>query len=60
MTEKYRTKLLEVIVIGRSRSAWEWRVLCGDDAIVNGFEATREAARYEGYDAMFLLLASGC
>jgi hypothetical protein len=58
MVEK-RTKLLEVIVVDRSRYSWEWQVRCGDNVLVCGFESTRLGASFAGNDALFLILASG-
>ena len=46
--------------VPRNRRGWEWRVC--DQAgteLDKGREKTRTAARYRGYQAMFLLLASG-
>jgi hypothetical protein len=48
----------EVIVIKRRR-AWEWQ-LCDQNGIwiMGGREKSRPAARYQGYRALFMLLAS--
>jgi hypothetical protein len=59
MAEKYRTKLLEVSVIERGAHSWEWRVHTGEHVHVCGFEVSRMAARFSGYDAMFQILAAG-
>jgi hypothetical protein len=59
MAEKYRTKLLEVSVIERGPHSWEWRAHTGDDVYVCGFEVSRMAAHFSGYDAMFQILAAG-
>jgi hypothetical protein len=51
--------MLQLILVDRNRG-WEWRV-CDQSgvALSKGREKTRAAARYRGYQAMFLLLASG-
>jgi hypothetical protein len=59
VAEKHRTKLLEVSVIERGAQSWEWRVHTGDNVHVCGFELSRMAARFSGYDAMFQILADG-
>jgi len=48
----------EVIVVKRRR-AWEWQ-LRGQSGILimGGREKSRQAARYQGYRALFMLLAS--
>ncbi len=53
--------LLEVLITELSPTKWEWRV-CDryGTTIVGGFESTRQAAKYRGNRALFLLLASGC
>jgi hypothetical protein len=38
---------------------WEWQVTCNGEAIANGFEDEQVKAKFEGYNAMFLLLAAG-
>ena len=52
--------MLEVIIAKHSAMEWEWRVcdLAGT-TIMWGWEKTREAARYRGNRALFLLLAIG-
>lgn len=48
----------EVIVIKRRR-AWEWQLRDqGGILIMGGREKSRPAARYQGYRALFMLLAS--
>ena len=48
----------EVIVIKRRR-AWEWQLRDqGGILIMGGREKSRPAARYQGYRALFLWLAS--
>jgi len=38
---------------------WEWEVAANGESIANGFEREQLAAKFEGYNAMFLLLAAG-
>jgi len=38
---------------------WEWEVTSDGEPIANGFEAGQVEAKFEGYNAMFLLLAAG-
>jgi hypothetical protein len=38
---------------------WEWQVTFNGEMIANGFEREQTAAKFEGYNAMFLLLAAG-
>jgi hypothetical protein len=59
MTQKSRTKLLEVIVTKSSEQYWEWKVTAGEEIMVIGFESTRLGARVAGNDALFLALTSG-
>jgi hypothetical protein len=48
----------EVIVIKRRR-AWEWQLRDQSGILImGGREKSRPAARYQGYRALFLLLAS--
>ena len=50
----------EVIVIKRRR-AWEWQLRDQSGILImGGREKTRPAARYQGYRALFMLLASSC
>jgi hypothetical protein len=56
--EKYRSRMLEVTVTNHSPK-WQWEVSSGGEMIANGFEGEQIAARFEGYNAMFLLLAGG-
>jgi hypothetical protein len=58
MVEKSRTRMLEVSVTP-CPTRWEWQVTYNGEAIANGFEAGQLEARFEGYNAMFLLLAAG-
>jgi hypothetical protein len=56
--EKYRSSMLEVSVT-RYPPQWEWQVTINGEMIANGFEREQTAAKFEGYTAMFLLLAAG-
>jgi hypothetical protein len=56
--EKYRSRMLEVTVTNRPPK-WEWEVSSGGEMVASGFESEQIAARFEGYNAMFLLLAAG-
>ena len=38
---------------------WQWEVTSNGEMIANGFEDRRTEAKFEGYNAMFLLLAAG-
>jgi hypothetical protein len=38
---------------------WQWEVTSNGEMIANGFEDGRTEAKFEGYNAMFLLLAAG-
>jgi hypothetical protein len=59
MTQKSRTRLLEVIITNPEEQCWEWKVVAGAEILVVGFEATRLAARAAGNDALFLTLCFG-
>jgi hypothetical protein len=56
--EKYRSRMLEVTVTNHPPK-WEWEVSSGGEMVANGFEREQIAARFEGYNAMFRLLAAG-
>jgi hypothetical protein len=56
--EKYRSGMLEVSVTHHPPQ-WEWEVTFNGELLANGFEREQAAARFEGYNAMFLLLAAG-
>ena len=56
--EKYRSRMLEVSVTHQP-PRWEWEVTSNGEMIANGFEDGRTEAKFEGYNAMFLLLAAG-
>jgi hypothetical protein len=58
MAQKSRTKLLEVAIVGRSTSSWEWRVHFGTEVLIEGVESTHTGARLAGYDALFQILPS--
>ena len=38
---------------------WEWEVTFNGEMVANGFEREQIAAKFEGYNALFLLLAAG-
>jgi hypothetical protein len=59
MAKKSNGKLLEVAVIERDPTSWEWQVEYNGRILVCGFEKTKLEARFAGNDAMFLILASG-
>jgi hypothetical protein len=60
MAENSRTtRMLEVTVIPDRPPRWQWQVICDDEVLANGFEKGQIEARFEGYSAMFLLLAAG-
>ena len=56
--ERYRSSMLEVSVTHQPPQ-WEWQVTFNGEMIANGFEREQTAAKFEGYNAMFLLLAAG-
>ena len=56
--EKYRSSMLEVSVTHHPPQ-WEWWVTFNGVMVANGFEREQIAAKFEGYHAMFLLLAAG-
>jgi hypothetical protein len=56
--EKSRPHLLEVSVAHRP-PRWEWELSANGEMIANGFEREETAAKFEGYNAMFLVLAAG-
>jgi hypothetical protein len=54
------SKMFEVAIINRSPAGWEWQVRNRNGApIMQGWEKTRAAAKYQGERALFLLLATG-
>jgi hypothetical protein len=57
--EKFRSRMLEVSVIRDRPPRWEWQVTSNGEMIANGFEDGQVEAKFEGYNAMFLLLAAG-
>jgi hypothetical protein len=56
--EKYRSRMLEVTVTNQPPH-WEWEVSSSGEMIANGREREQIAAKFEGYNAMFRLLAAG-
>ena len=55
-----RLDMFEVVIINRSPNRREWLVYNRDGIpIVEGWERTRAAAKYQGERALFMLLASG-
>jgi hypothetical protein len=56
--EKYRSRLLEVTVTNHPPK-WQWEVSPGGEMVANGVESEQIAAKFEGYNAMFHLLADG-
>jgi hypothetical protein len=50
--------VLEVLIIERSPTKWEWRVCDRYGTAIMGFESTRPAAKYRGNRALFLLLST--
>jgi predicted lipid carrier protein YhbT len=58
MVEKSRTRMLEVSVT-QHPLRWEWEVSSNGESLANGFENGQVEAKFEGYNAMFLLLAAG-
>jgi hypothetical protein len=51
--------MLEVTVTPDRPPRWEWQVCSNGEMIANGFENGQIEAKFEGYNAMFLLLAAG-
>jgi hypothetical protein len=56
--EKYRSRML-VVSVTHQPPRWEWEVTSNGESIANGVEREQVTARFEGYNAMFLLLAAG-
>jgi hypothetical protein len=54
----YRSSMLEVSVTHQP-SRWECQVTFNGEMVANGLEREQIAAKFEGYNAMFLLLAAG-
>lgn len=53
--------MLEITIVQRRPTKWRWQVRSSDgNPIMSGWERTRQAARYQGYRALFLLLAATC
>jgi hypothetical protein len=57
--EKYCSRMLEVSVKSDRPPRWEWQVTANGEMIANGLEVGQVEAKFEGYNAMFLLLAAG-
>jgi hypothetical protein len=51
--------MLEVSVTPARPPRWEWQVTSDGEVIANGIENGLIEARFEGYNAMFQLLAAG-
>jgi hypothetical protein len=52
------SNVLELVVIERRRK-WKWQVCsAAGEPVMGGWERTRQAARYQAYRALFLLLAA--
>jgi hypothetical protein len=51
--------MFDVVVLSHRRM-WEWRI-CGPKGklVMQGWEPTREEAKYKAYRALFLLLSAG-
>jgi hypothetical protein len=58
MIESFHPRFLEV-EITPTPPRWHWRVFAGDDELSNGSEDGQLKATFEGYGAMFRLLAAG-
>jgi hypothetical protein len=56
--ETFRSRMLEVSVTHHP-PRWEWEVTSNGESIANGIEKGPVEAKFEGYNAMFLLLAAG-
>jgi hypothetical protein len=51
--------VLEVVIIQGRPMKWKWQVCNAAGApVMSGSERTRQAARYQAYRALFLLLAA--
>jgi hypothetical protein len=58
MVETFRARLLEV-EITPDPPIWRWHVHAGEKVLSSGFENGQIKATFEGYNAMFAILASG-
>jgi hypothetical protein len=58
MVETFRARLLE-LKITPEPPHWRWELSNGDDLLSSGSEAGQIQATFEGYNAMFQLLAAG-
>jgi hypothetical protein len=59
MSEISRSTMLDVSVALRESGKWEWQVKNSGAVFMNGFEVGRVEASFAGYNALFMLLASG-
>ena len=51
--------MLEVVIIERRPTKWRWQVCnAAGTTIMSGWEKTRQAAKYQGDRALFLMLAA--
>jgi hypothetical protein len=51
--------MLEVSVAVHKSRKWEWQLKNNSSVFMNGFEDGRIEASFAGYQAMFMLLATG-
>jgi hypothetical protein len=58
MVETFRARFLEV-QITPELARWHWRVFAGENELCSGSEDGQIKATFEGYGAMFHLLAAG-
>jgi hypothetical protein len=58
MVETFRARFLEV-KITPAPPLWHWQVFAGDNELSSGSEDGEIKASFEGYGAMFQLLAAG-
>jgi hypothetical protein len=54
-----RSTMLEVSVAVHKSRKWEWQLKNNSSVFMNGFEDGRIEASFAGYQAMFMLLATG-
>jgi hypothetical protein len=57
--ENSHSNLLDVTVKPDRPPRWEWQVCSDGEMIANGFEDEQEKAKFQGYHAVFQLLAAG-
>jgi hypothetical protein len=58
MVDAFRARFLEVQITS-APPLWHWRVFAGEDELSSGSEDGPVKAAFEGYGAMFELLAAG-